>query len=175
MFAVEWCGWVWESVIPQTLPSPLPTQLTSPTLPILNLLVVFFLFITNFPRPEGAPRGGVGYRCSRSALSWVAAVVLRLPKGRQQQTLARRVLTKVWHTSDAEQSLNSSCPHGMLRTPEPWCWLAVRVGDVLPWLAWGAHGASESQATELLKHQGSSRSSCPACNSIFIGAVDLLL
>lgn len=32
-------------------------------------------------------------------------------------------------------------PHGMLRMPEPWSWLAVRVGDVLTWLDEGAHGS----------------------------------
>lgn len=74
----------------------------SPTLPILYLFVVLFTLIVIFPRSEEAPGGDVGYRCSRSALSWGAAAVLCLSKGRQEQTLARSVLTKVWHISDAE-------------------------------------------------------------------------
>lgn len=52
----------------------------------------------------------MGHRCSRAALSWVAVVVLRLPKV-HQQTLARSFLAKVSHASGAEHHLSSSHPH----------------------------------------------------------------
>lgn len=161
VFAIGWCGWVWES--PVCDPSdPSRPSACSPTLPILYPFVVLFTFIAIFPRSEEAPGGDVGHRCSHSALSRVAAAVLCFPKGRQQQTLARSVLTKVWQTSGAEQCLITPCSRGMLRMPEPWSWLAVRVEDVLTWLAQGAHGASESPATELREPLGSGSSSCSA-------------
>lgn len=104
-----------QCVISQTLPRPLLAH--QPGLSFICLLYSSYL-LPSFPELKRAwGRGGdVGNHCSCSALSWVAAVVWCLPKGRQHQALARSVLTKVWHTSDAEQRPNSCCPLGMLRT-----------------------------------------------------------
>lgn len=48
---------------------------------------------------------------SRAALSWVAGMVLHLPKVPEQTLAGRSFLDQVWDTRDTRHRLSSSCPH----------------------------------------------------------------
>lgn len=163
-----WCVWVLENPMCAPLHPSRHASVCSPTLLILPFFVLFFIIIFFLKKLKRHQVGSVGHRCSQAAFSWVAVVVLHLPKVKQRQTLARRsFLTKVWHARDAEHRLSSFCPP----------WDAARSWNPSLGLGWASrkgrhwrgsftgafvvYRASESQTTGLLKHHSFSGSSRP--------------